>query len=151
MGAVSTVPSFLDALRIALVNRTGLSGAKVYTAAVAAEDRGTKSICVDGEVTIAEESGNVLGTLRVERITVPMVAIATVNGSDLETSISAARRECFALVEQVEAARDADFDCGATIADWQISDRRLFQGFVPDVGFLNQISFTLTILASFAP
>ena len=151
MATVSAVPAFLDALRSALVSNVELVGVYIYTADVPLQDRGMESICVNGQVTSKEEAGNLSGTLREERIIVPMAAMTSNVGTDLETAVSGARSRCFALVEAVESLRDSDFTCDATVTDWQITDRKLYQGMVPDVGMVNQITFTLSVLASFTP
>lgn len=101
MGAVTTLPAFLDALRTALAARAGLSGVNVYTADVDPESAGTEFIILGGEEIAIEMERPLAAATRVfETYSVPCFLQILKPGAG-ETIIKSARDRAMALLEEV--------------------------------------------------
>jgi hypothetical protein len=156
MGAVSTCPAFLDALRAALVLRAGLSGVNIFTAGVDQQSAGTEHILLGLEAI--ETDG--------EYETMPMAEVSEeydVDGFSWvqkpgagETVIKAARDRAFALLEEVsDYLTSVNTSTAATVAALGVDDARLtgwkLEQFPMDGTRDARLTFTIHVQARFLP
>ena len=148
MGAVPTLPAFVDALRTALVNRSGLSGVNVYTAPVAPEDEGTEAI-IFGE----EDADGTAGVYcipaeqRQEEYEVRGRVLIVKSGAG-ETAIKAARDRAYAIYAEVASEVGTNDRMTGTVDDVTATQATVEQ--VPgDHVRICRIRFILTVKATY--
>ena len=101
MGAVTTVPAFLSALRTKLAALGGLSGVAIFTGPVDEVSMGKKSIILAYEPVEATYEYQTMGRVEAyEEYTVPGFVWVSVPGAG-ETQIAAARTSAYAILEAV--------------------------------------------------
>ncbi len=101
MGAITTAPDFLDAIRTALVARAGLAGVTVFTGPMPMEEVGTKCIVLATEATTADLDQPLMGRAEVfEEYDIGGFIWAKVDGAG-ETAIGLARDAAFDIFEEV--------------------------------------------------
>ena len=155
MGAVSTLPGFLDALRTKLIALDGLSGVNVFTGPVDDLSAGEEAIVFAVD---APEADYDLPTMtQVETLEEYEVEGRTwvVKPGAGETVIKAARDRCFALLEQVHdyiasLTSTAAFVSALTVDKVAVTGWRMEQ--YPGDGYRDcRLSFTLHVKAHFTP
>lgn len=101
MGAISTLPDFLDALRTALAARAGLSGVNLFTAPVDEKSLGKECIVFCTEAQSGDITQPLMGGLEhFEEYDVQGFIWVTKPGAG-ETVIGTTRDRAFALLEEV--------------------------------------------------
>lgn len=103
MGAVATLPDFLDKLRAALILRAGLAGVNVFTAGVDDDTAGSEAIVFGVDAIDAEVNYHTLPRQECfEEYDVKGITwIQKPATTDTEGGIKAARDRAFELLEEV--------------------------------------------------
>ncbi len=156
MGAVTTLPAFLDNLRARLILRAGLSGVNVYSAEVEAESMGEESIILAIEPPQVTCDYPELPQQDVsEQYTVSgLIWVAAPDGG--EDAIKVARdRTCAILSEVINELRADNVDTPTTEANLGVRDARMsswsLDQFPQDAARHGQLSFQITVKARFTP
>lgn len=150
MGAVTTIPTFLDALRTALVARAGLSGVNVFTAGVDDRAAGKQAIVLAVTESVAEA----------DYPTVPMVECfeefgvtgwtwAQAPGSG-EDAIKTARDAAFDILEEVADELAGNDTMTGTVRDCRLESWRMDQ-LVGDGTRDCKVTFTIRVQSNFTP
>lgn len=114
MGAIPTLPDFLDGLRTALVARAGLAGVNVFTAPVDEVSMGKECIILAYEAESVEVEQPIMGRHEnFEGMDVGGFIWVNKPGAG-ETVIAAARDRAFAILEQVIDLLDSYTTTAAT-------------------------------------
>lgn len=141
--STSAIGTILDAIRTALVARSGLTGVNVFTGGVPIEDAGLECIAFLG-ATLDEAAntngGNRLETWRVQGAT---QVIKPWQGTT-EESIKAARDRALAIFAELETHLNDTYKSELPVAE--ITDGELTQFYSPE-GRMCDLSFTMTIRA----
>jgi len=153
----TTLPTFLDALRAALVNRAGLAGVNVFTCPVTPDDLGKQAIELANEVPIEQNRLSLNSTVLNEEYTLPgaIIAFRTAKqgGQAINTAAKAARDRVDAILEEVVDEITTNDTMAGTVRDVTITMQRWTQGMAPEnrLGRYCRVEFTLTVTACVTP
>lgn len=156
MGAVTTVGSFLDALRTVLAARSGLSGVNIFTGGVDDVSAGPEAIVF--AVTKVESGEYERKTAAYHEVweEYPVTGRVWITKPGAgETVIKAARDRALALLEQVTDALDAYETTAACQSALGVDDAQVtgwsLEQFIGD-GYRDcRIEFTVSVKARFTP
>ncbi len=155
MGAVTTLPGALDALRTALAALDGLAGVNVYTAPVEAEALGKECVVLCTEATTSEYEYPTAGMLQAfERYDVDGFIWTSKPGGG-ETAIKAARDRAYAILEAVHDYLASLTTTAATISALTVDDARItsatLEQFAADGARQVFLKFRIVLRARFTP
>jgi hypothetical protein len=155
MGAVSTVPAFLEALRDALTSQTSLSGVNVYTAPVDDLSMGEKSIVLCVEPVQADYEYLTMPRTQVTESYEVLGVIWSWAAGGGEDAIETAREDAYAVLEGVHdyvagLVGKAETQGALGVDHVKVIGHRLEQG-AGDAARLCKLTFTLAADAYFSP
>ena len=150
MATVSSIPTFLDALKAALVIRAGLTGVNIFTGPVDPESEGPEAIVFGAEAIETTTEFPTVPRLECWETYILTGRIWVAKPGAGETVIKAARDRAFALLEQVHDELATNDEMTATVTDVRPVGWRLEQGIVENERQC-RITFSLRVEARFTP
>jgi len=153
----TTLPTFLDALRSALVLRAGLDHVNVFTCPVDPHDLGEQAIELANEVMVEQKRESmdsddldeeyvVTGAIIVYRTAAP-------GAQAINLAAKAARDRADAILEEIVDEVSTNDTMTGTVRDVTITQQIWAQGMAPEnrLGRFCRVNFSLTVTASVTP
>lgn len=150
MGAVSTVPAFLDAMVTALKLRAGLSGVQVFTAATDALSEGEEAIVFGVEGIQSDANYPTMPMVRADEVYEVTGRVWIVKHGSGEAVIKAARDRAFAILDEVATEMATNDTMTGTVRDCRIVNWSIDQAPAPKVRDV-RLAFAVRVSASFDP